>query len=544
MRADLPAGQMSPRLCPAWQELESHAETLGHIELRQLLDDREERFNRFSAEGASLLLDYSRQRVTQETLELLLELAEQREVPDWIEALLAGALVNGTESRPALHTALRADSESVVEVNGKNVVPDIHDELARMLDLADQIHSGDYTGHSGSNITDVVNIGIGGSDLGLVMVSQGLAHRARSAVRTHFVSNIDGVQLSDLLTTLDPDRTLFIICSKSFTTQETRLNAEAARDWLLNSLPDAAAGRHFIAVSVNEKAMDAFGIGSELRFSIWDWVGGRYSLWSAIGLVLAVSLGRDGFSELLVGARAMDEHFSGVPLGENLPVLMGLLGVWNQNFLHTQSLVVLPYDQRLSRFPAFLQQLDMESNGKRVRRDGEPVDYATAPVVWGEPGSNAQHSFFQALHQGTLAFAADFLAPARGSGGPPNQHLQALANMLAQADAFALGRKRAELVAAGCPPELIPHREHSGNHPSSIILMPELCAETLGALIALYEHRTFVQSIIWGINAFDQWGVELGKQMAGEMARRLSPDEGENSGLAGVIRRWRARSDP
>jgi glucose-6-phosphate isomerase len=424
-------------------------------------------------------------------------------------------------------------------------------ERERMLRLAGEIGSGRYAGHGGRPVTDVVNIGIGGSDLGLVMAVDALAPFLGRAVRLHFVSNIDGTQLADTLATLDAATTLFIVCSKSFTTLETQLNAEAARRWVLASLPEAALARHFLAVSVNDPAMDRFGVAPENRLPIWDWVGGRYSLWSSVGLAIAIAIGPRNFEALLEGAREIDEHFRSAPLAENLPVVLGLLGVWNQNFLGVTSHAVLPYTHRLSRFPAYLQQLEMESNGKGVTRDGRQAAWGTGTVVWGEPGSSGQHAFFQLLHQGTATFSADFIAPARPAGGFPDQHLAGLANMLAQAEALARGRAAAdvltELLTGGMPEararRLAPHKEHRGGHASTVILFEELTPASLGALVALYEHKVFTQSVIWGINPFDQWGVELGKVIARRMGDALARPDGQNQlpGIAAAIRRAFAR---
>jgi glucose-6-phosphate isomerase len=480
--------------------------------------------------GAGLRLDFSRQRLDDDALAGLLRLAEQRDLASWIAHLFAGRTLNGTEGRPALHVALRNRSDRPIVVDGTNIMQAVARELERVLRLADAIGAGELRGHTGKPLTDVVNIGIGGSDLGLVMVTEALRHFRHPAVRTHFVSNIDGTELTDVLETLDAERTLFLVCSKSFTTLETQLNAEAARAWLLEHLPETALARHFLAVSVNDAAMDRFGIAPENRFRIWDWVGGRYSLWSSVGLAIAMALGAANFSALLDGAFRLDEHFRTDSPPDNLPVLLGLIGVWNQNFLGTTSHVVLPYTRRLHRLPAFLQQLEMESNGKSVTRCGKPVEWDTGKVIWGEPGSNAQHAFFQLLHQGRACFAADFVAPSRAAGGPPAQHLAGLANMLAQAEALARGRAEtevlAELLAAGMPESraraLAPHKVHAGSHPSNIILFDALDPAGLGTLIALYEHKVFVQSVIWGINPFDQWGVELGKALARQMQDALS----------------------
>jgi glucose-6-phosphate isomerase len=540
------------RDCPAWEKLAAHAKSASVLSLSELLD-RPGRFYQLYARQDDLVLDYSRNRLTPETVDLLLQLARERQLEAWVEHLFSGAIVNTTEKRPALHTALRSASDQPLVVDGADIMPMIRSEQDRVLEFAEAVRSGAHTGSTGSRITDVVNIGIGGSDLGLVMVAEALRPYQDPAIQMHFVSNIDGARLADVLERLDRASTLFVICSKSFTTLETQLNANAARQWLLEELPLEAVARHFAAISVNDAAMDEFGISQRLRFPIWDWVGGRYSVWSSIGLSLAITLGAQHFRALLAGAASMDRHFRDAALEENLPVLLGMIGIWNQNFLGTTSHVVLPYDDRLRYFPAFLQQLEMESNGKGVDRAGRPVDYQTGTVIWGEPGSNAQHSFFQLLHQGTANISLDFVAPVQASSRMIDQHEQGLANMLAQAEAFARGRGaddvRADLAGAGVASDeadrLVPHKVHPGNRPSNILMLRHLDPASLGALIALYEHKVFVQSVIWGINPFDQWGVELGKSLASRMTGALLA-EGESAGrtselpgIAGVIRDWR-----
>ncbi|MGH8497167.1 MAG: glucose-6-phosphate isomerase [Gammaproteobacteria bacterium] len=537
----------------AWQALERHAADMRDCSTRDLFAGDPERFERFSLEHDRLLLDYSRHAVTLRTMELLRELAEACELATWIERMFAGEPVNDTERRPALHVALRNRSGLPVTAGGEDVMPLVHAELARMRKLVDGIHGGSFRGHTGQTITDVVNIGIGGSDLGAVMAVEALARFRRPDLRGHFVSNVDGVQISDVLNAVDPERTLFIVCSKSFTTLETMVNARQARDWLIAARGKAAVPRHFVAVSVNAPAMDEFGIAPDLRFALWDWVGGRYSMWSSIGLAIALSIGMEHFEELLAGAHAMDEHLRTAPFETSLPVTAALLGLWNVNFLGAESLVILPYDQRLHRLPAYLQQLEMESNGKRVTRDGRPVEWATCPIVWGEPGSNAQHSFYQLLHQGTRRFYADFIVPVNGSSGFQEQQDLALANCLAQAEALMAGQTEAEVIAtlrkgglrADDAERLAPHKVHPGNRPSSIYLFPRLDPETLGKLVALYEHKVFVQSVIWDINAFDQWGVELGKQLAGQTAPAIA-DAAQREELSSPLRelltiadRWR-----
>ena len=536
---DLVASSAGASQSGAWKALEAHRDSLAGSHLRDLLDEPG-RYEAFSREACGLTLDFSRNLVIGETLDLLSQLATERRLAEWVELLFSGARVNNTENRPALHMALRAPAGERVDVDGNNVVGLVHRELDEFLAYAESVRNGQRVGATGEHITDVVNIGIGGSDLGLVMVDAALAGYRSPDIASHFVSNIDGSQLADVLDRVDPARTLFVICSKSFTTLETQLNADAARAWFLERMPETAVGNHFAAISTNTAAMDRFGIADDARFEMWDWVGGRYSLWSAIGLSVAIAIGADNFRELLAGGHAMDRHFRTAPVADNLPALLGLIGAWNQNFLGCRSHAILPYDQRLRYFPAFLQQLDMESNGKGVARDGSPADVETGTVIWGEPGSNAQHSFFQLLHQGTQPGSRDFIAPARASSRMSESHLQGLANMLAQAEAFARGfaeaDARAALEAAGKSPDeahrLAPHKVHSGNRPSNLILFRALSPRTLGSLVALYEHKVFVQSVIWGINPFDQWGVELGKVMATEFAAALA--SGRSDELPGV----------
>jgi glucose-6-phosphate isomerase len=479
--------------CPGWATLAGSV--LGLPSVGELFNQDPGRTDVFTAQGAGLTLDFSRQRMSQPVLELLLQLADETNLRERIAAMYRGDVINTTENRQVLHTALRrSNAPYAVEV---------HAERQRMLAFAEGVRSGQVKSNSGLAFTRVVNIGIGGSDLGPAMAVEALKMYSAGAPQVSFVSNVDGCRLSDILAAADAERTLFIVCSKTFTTLETRTNAESARRWLSDELGAAAVPAHFAAVSVNSAAMDAFGINPGYRFAMWDWVGGRYSLWSSIGVSLAIAIGAQHFQAFLSGAAAMDEHFASAPWSGNLPALMGLLGVWNINFLGLPTLAVLPYDDRLARFPAYLQQLDMESNGKRVRANGSAVFSATAPVVWGEPGNNAQHSFFQMLHQGTARAALDFLLPALSSCG--DQHAQdlAIANCLAQAEAFAYGQASENS-----------HKVHEGNRPSSVVLFRQLDPATLGAIIALYEHKVFTQSVIWGINAFDQWGVELGKKLA------------------------------
>ena len=537
---------------PAWKNLQAHSADLEIRHLRQLFADDPRRFDHLSATALDFLYDYTRQRLTPNTIELLLALARDCDLEGRIASLFAGEPVNHTERRAAMHMALRNVSERPMLVGGQDVMPEVRRELAKIRDFVTGVHEGRITGSKGARFTDVVNIGIGGSDLGIVMATEALGRYRNRAIRLHCVSNIDGVELAEVMDAVNPATTLFVICSKTFTTLETLSNANSAREWLVGELGEAAVNRHFVAVSTNHAAMDAFGIAAESRFTMWDWVGGRYSLWSAVGLSIALALGMNLFELVLQGGHDMDEHFRTAPLERNLPVLMGMIGVWNNNFLGHGSLAVLPYDRRLHRFSAYLQQLEMESNGKSVTRDGHPVDYQTGTVVWGEPGNNAQHSFFQLLHQGTARVAMDFLAPVKASSRFQKQHDLALANCFAQAEAFAFGQTelqvREDLAGKGLTMEEItrlePHKVHVGNRPSSLILFPRLGPRTLGRLIAWYEHKVFVQSVIWDVNPFDQWGVELGKKLAGSMApavERASWPDGPRhvQELLEVMGRWR-----
>jgi glucose-6-phosphate isomerase len=537
---------------PAWRALQGHAADLEARHLRQLFADDAQRFERLSVTELDFLYDFTRQRMTADTLERLLSLARECRLEERIAALFAGEAVNNTEGRAAMHMALRNRSDRPMHVGGQDVMPDVRAELAKIREFVTGVHEGRITGSKGGRFTDVVNIGIGGSDLGIVMATEALGRYRNRGIRLHCVSNIDGVELAEVMEQVNPATTLFVICSKTFTTLETLSNANAARAWLIAELGEAAVAKHFVAVSTNHKAMDAFGIAPQSRFTMWDWVGGRYSLWSAVGLSIALALGMDQFELILQGGHDMDEHFRSAPLQRNLPVLMGLIGVWNGNFLGHDSLAVLPYDRRLHRFSAYLQQLEMESNGKSVTRDGRTIDYPTGNVVWGEPGNNAQHSFFQLLHQGTARVAMDFIAPVNASSRFQDQHDLALANCLAQAEAFAIGQTeqqvREDLAAKGAAKDeierLLPHKVHAGNRPSSLILFPRLGPRTLGRLIAWYEHKVFVQSVIWDVNPFDQWGVELGKKLAGPMApavQGMSMPEGPRhvQALLQTLGRWR-----
>lgn len=537
---------------PEWLALKAHADDLAGQHLRDLFANDAQRFERLSRLDLNLYFDFSRQRLTEETIRLLVKLADVRGLHSRIDAMFAGEKINTTENRAVLHTALRNRGDRPVLVDGQDVMPEVRASLDKMRNFVEGVHGGRIHGHTGKSFTDIVNIGIGGSDLGIVMATEALAKYRNRNLRLHCVSNIDGVQLGDVLEQVDPARTLFVVCSKTFTTLETLTNANIARQWIVDRLGQGAPARHFAAVSTNSKAMDAFLIPPQNRFTMWDWVGGRYSLWSAVGLSIALALGMDQFELILEGGHEMDEHFRTAPFDKNLPVLMGLIGIWNRNFLELDSLAVLPYDQRLHRFPAYLQQLDMESNGKRTTLDGQQIEWDTGAVLWGEPGSNAQHSFFQLLHQGTARVALDFLVPVNASSPYQQQQNLALANCFAQAQAFAFGQTeaqvRADLAAKNTPEadiaRLIPHKLHPGNRPSSIILFPRLGPKTLGRLIALYEHKVFTQSVIWGINAFDQWGVELGKKLADSLAPVIENPAGTQidaslRGLMDHVVKWR-----
>jgi glucose-6-phosphate isomerase len=496
----------------AWRALAEHVKALERRTIKDLFAGDPRRFERCSLEAEGLLLDFSRQRLDARALELLLELAQQTEVARWIELMFTGHPVNNTEDRPALHVALRRSADAPLAAYGEDVMPLVEAERAKMRALAEALHAGKLHGYTGKPITDVVNIGIGGSDLGIVMAVQALAEDCRAGLSVHFVSNIDGVALAHVLARVKPETTLFVICSKSFTTQETLVNAQAVRAWLLAAGGAVAVAAQCVAVSTNEAAMDEFGIAPDRRLAMWDWVGGRYSVWSAVGLTVALAIGWPKFAAFLAGGAAMDEHFRRAPLARNLPVLLALVGIWNRNFLAAPSHAVLPYDDHLARFPAYLQQLEMESNGKSVRRSGEPVECATCPVIFGEPGSNAQHSFYQLLHQGTERVSIDFLLPARSAVGRQEQQDLAAANCLAQAWALAEGDPS---DAPGVTRS--PHQRYPGSRPSSLLLFERLDAATLGKLVALYEHKVYVQGVIWDVNPFDQWGVQLGKKLASQL---------------------------
>ena len=500
-----------------WGAVAAHAEELKDAHLRDLAAADPKRWQSFHVEHGGWLLDMSRQRITAKTLPLLIDLARAADLPARRAAMFRGDPINSTEQRAVLHTALRSDFAGPAAVQAE-----VRDSRKKLVDFVAAVRSGRKLGTTGKKFKHVVNIGIGGSDLGPLLVCDALKHEWSGDITPHFVSNVDRTQLEDLIRSIDPAETLVIVCSKTFVTQETQANANAARAWIVGALGEKSPANHFVAVSTNAAAMDAFGIAADHRFTMWDWVGGRYSVWSAIGLIAELTVGSERFEEFLRGASEIDTHFIQAPFEKNLPVLMGLLGVWNRTFLKLPTLAVLPYDQRLARLPAYLQQLEMESNGKSVNLGGERVDFATAPIVWGEPGSNAQHSFFQMLHQGTLTQALDFIAPLRGSWGGTEAQDLALQNCFAQSQAFAFGYSLEEVEAdmrkagAGAAEiaRIAAHRVHEGNRPSSLLLYPQTTARSLGGLLALYEHSVFVQGTVWGVNSFDQFGVELGKKLA------------------------------
>jgi glucose-6-phosphate isomerase len=538
-----PATPLTAR--PAWLALVAHHEAIRDVHLRELFAADPDRGTRMTASGASLFLDYSKHRATPETIALLVALARECGLSDRTRAMFSGAKINVTENRAVLHTALRAPRDARIMVDGVNVVPLVHAVLDRMRAFSTSVRDGAWNGFTGRQIRNIVNIGIGGSDLGPAMAYRALLHYAKRDLTVRFVSNVDGTDFVEATRDLDPSETLFIVSSKTFTTIETMTNAGAARDWIVRALGDErAVERHFVAVSTNEPAVRAFGIDPANMFGFWDWVGGRYSMDSAIGLSTMIAIGSENFDAMLGGMRAMDEHFRGTPLEKSLPVILALLGIWYTDFFGAQSAAVLPYDQYLSRFPAYLQQLIMESNGKSVTLSGERVRYATSPVIWGEPGTNGQHSFHQLLHQGTPFVPVDFIGFSQSLNPLGAQHDLLMANLFAQSAALAFGKTAAEVRAEGTPEPLVPHRVFEGNRPSSVILADRLTPATLGALIALYEHAVFTQGVIWNIDSFDQWGVELGKTLATRIAGDLTPGAdttlAHDSSTNALISRYRA----
>ncbi len=530
---------------PAWKALAAHHERIRDVHLRELFAEDPNRGERLTAEAAGIFLDYSKNRITDETLKLLLQLAGECDLRRQIDAMFRGDRINLTENRAVLHVALRAPRAASIVVDGQNVVPQVHAVLDKMADFSDRVRSGAWKGHTGKRIRNVVNIGIGGSDLGPVMAYEALKHYSDRTMTFRFVSNIDGTDFVEAVSGLDPAETLFIVSSKTFTTQETMTNAQSARDWLLKAFGQdiKAVVRHFVAVSTNAAKVSEFGIDTANMFGIWDWVGGRYSLDSAIGLSTMLAIGPDNFRALLDGFHQMDEHFRTAPFERNLPVLMGLLGVWYTNFFGAQTVAVLPYEQYLKRFPAYLQQLTMESNGKQVTLNGSRVAYDTGPIYWGEPGTNGQHSFYQLIHQGTRLIPCDFLAFVETLNPLGRHHDILLANVFAQSEALAFGKTSEQVKAEGTPDWLVPHRVFEGNRPSNTLLAERLTPETLGKLVALYEHSVFTQGAVWNIDSFDQWGVELGKllvqRILPELESRTEPTLGHDGSTNNLIRRYR-----
>jgi glucose-6-phosphate isomerase len=537
--------QQKPRLTDsvAWSALARHHAEIGDRHLRQLFADDPGRGTRLAASAAGLYLDYSKHRITDETLTLLFGLAEERGLAARIAAMFSGEKINVTERRAVLHVALRAPATEHIVVDGVDVVPAVHAVLDRMARFADEVRSGNWKGHSGRRIHNIVNIGIGGSDLGPVMAYEALRHYSQRDLTFRFVSNVDATDFAEATRDLDPHETLFIVCSKTFTTLETLTNAHTARAWCVAALgSDDAVARHFVAVSTNAKGVAKFGIDTANMFEFWDWVGGRYSMDSAIGLSTMLAVGPEGFREMLAGFHDMDVHFRTAPLAQNLPVILGLLAVWYADFFNAHTVAVLPYDQYLKRFPAYLQQLTMESNGKHVTLDGTHVDYDTSPIVWGEPGTNGQHSFYQLIHQGTRLVPCDFIGFSQSLNPIAGHHDLLMANVFAQAEALAFGKTSAEVAAEGTEAWLVPHRVFEGNRPTTTILADRLTPRMLGALVALYEHSVFTQGVIWDIDSFDQWGVELGKALAqrigSELAADAPPATGHDSSTTELMRRY------
>ena len=530
--------KMNPTQTQGWQKLNEHFAEINNVHMRDLFATDPERFNRFHLQFKDILVDYSKNRISDTTLRLLLELAEEAGVQKAVEDMFSGEKINETENRAVLHVALRNRKNSPIYVDGQNVMPRVNAVLQKMEAFSEKIRSGNWQGYSGKKITDIVNIGIGGSDLGPVMVTEALRPYANKGLDVHFVSNIDGTHITETLKKLDPAKTLFLIASKTFTTQETMTNAFSAREWFLKQAGDSAhVARHFAALSTNVEKVEAFGIDKDNMFEFWDWVGGRYSLWSAIGLSIACHIGFDNFADLLEGANDMDRHFLETPFDKNIPVILALIGIWYNNFFGAATEAILPYDQYLHRFPAYFQQGNMESNGKSASRDGKRVEYQTGPVIWGEPGTNGQHAFYQLIHQGTKFIPADFLAPAVSHNPIGEHHNILLSNFFAQTEALMNGKTKEEVVAelkkAGKTDleieKLTPHKIFEGNKPTNSILFKKLTPRVLGSLIAMYEHKIFVQGVIWNIFSFDQWGVELGKQLANRILPEIKDDKPVNS---------------
>ncbi|KUM05255.1 glucose-6-phosphate isomerase [Chromobacterium subtsugae] len=535
---------------PIWAKLHQHQRATRHMHMRELFDTDPQRFQRFSLELDGLLLDYSKNRITERTLELLFDLAQAADLKGWMERMRAGERINVSEDRAVLHTALRLPAGAALQLDGRNVTAEVHDVLDRLRRFSDSVRDGAWLGFSGQRMRDVVNLGIGGSDLGPRVVQEGLAAYAHAELNVHFVSNVDGQHLARTLARLDPASTLFIVASKSFTTPETLLNAQAAKAWFLQAGSEADIARHFVAVSTNEPAVRAFGIDPQQMFGFWDWVGGRYSVWSAIGLPVMMAVGYDNFRAFLDGGHAMDRHFFEAPFCANMPVLMALIGIWYNTFYQAHTHAIMPYDHGLRSLPAHIQQLDMESNGKRVGRFGEALDFDTGPVIWGEEGANSQHAFFQLLHQGTRLVPCDFILPLNSHYPVANQHEVLVANCLAQTEALMRGKAEAEVMQelshlSGEELDmLLPQKLFPGNQPSNTLALDRLTPYSMGMLMALYEHKVFVQGVIWGINSFDQWGVEYGKQLARRILPELSGAAAElshDSSTNGLVKHFRER---
>jgi len=540
---------------PAWKALQSHQRDIEPLQMRDLFKSDSRRFEKFSLQWNDFLVDFSKNRITEKTMSLLFDLARSADIKGWTEKMFRGEKINFTEHRAVLHIALRNRSNKPIMVDGSDVMPEVNNVLAHIREFSESVRSGAWKGYTGLPITDVVNIGIGGSDLGPVMITEALKPYGHSRLSVHFVSNVDGTHVAETVRKLNTETTLFIVASKTFTTQETIVNAGSAKTWFLERAKDpTAVAKHFVAVSTNARAVSAFGIDTRNMFEFWDWVGGRYSLWSAIGLSVALFIGMDGFEKLLSGAHEMDEHFLSAPYERNLPVVLGLLGIWYNNFFGAESQAIIPYDQYLHRFPAYLQQGDMESNGKRVTRDGMQVNYSTGPIIWGEPGTNGQHAFFQLIHQGTKIIPVDFIAPVQTHNPIGEHHPILLSNFFAQTEALMRGKTaeeaRKELDAGGVRGEglakLLPHKVFPGNRPTNSILIRKLTPRTLGSLVAMYEHKIFVQGVVWNVNSFDQWGVELGKQLAKAILPELDGDESvtahdsSTNGLISYYKKWRS----
>jgi glucose-6-phosphate isomerase len=545
----------NPVTTKSWQDLSRHYAKMKKIHMKLLFAEDPQRFEKFSRRFNDVLVDFSKNRITEETLRLLSALAKECGLAAAIKSMFNGEAINETENRAVLHIALRNRGNTSIRVDGRDVMPEVNAVLKKMRNFSDKVISAEWKGYTGKKITDIVNIGIGGSDLGPAMVTHALKPYAREGLAVHFVSNIDGTHLTETLKPLNPETTLFMIASKTFTTQETMTNAFSARQWFLNTAEDSAnVARHFVAISTNAPAVEKFGIDKDNMFVFWDWVGGRYSLWSAIGLSIACYIGYENFQELLQGAFEMDQHFKTAPFENNLPVILALIGIWYNNFFGAQTEAILPYDQYLLRFPAYFQQGNMESNGKSIDRNGQKVDYQTGPIIWGEPGTNGQHAFYQLIHQGTKLIPADFLAPALSHNPLGEHHRILLSNFFAQTEALLNGKTRealtAELKKEGKTDKeiqkLLPHKIFEGNRPTNSILFKKLTPKVLGSLIAMYEHKIFVQGVIWNIFSFDQWGVELGKQLAGKILPELADDkpvnthDGSTNGLINAYKKMRS----